>query len=198
MQGAQHDAAAMTSRRFAGSVGATRMPAALTPGRRAPRPANRRSHIMKPTPRLHRAPALEWIPLRDGLSFRPLRFAAGGYTLQLRIEPGTVITRHRHTGEVHALNLSGYREIIDSGEIAGPGDYIYEPPGNVDSWRCLGDQACVIQITLTGRIEYLDDDGAVTHHTDAETARHTYLRWCRARAAMPSAALGLRCDGTLA
>ena len=128
----------------------------------------------------------------------PLRFATDGYTLQLRLEPGTVIPRHRHTGEVHALNLSGCREIMESGEIVGPGDYVYEPPGNVDSWRCLADEACVIQITLTGRIEYLDDDGAVTHHTDAETARQTYVRWCRARGETPSAALGVRHDGTLA
>jgi len=128
---------------------------------------------------------MEWIPLRKGVSFRPLHFAADGYSLQLRVEPGTTIARHRHTGEVHAFNIVGHRELIETGEIAGPGDYVYEPAGTVDSWRCLGGIACVVQITLKGRLEYLDDEGAVVECTDACSARGTYLAWCRARGAPP-------------
>lgn len=58
--------------------------------------------------------SMAWIPLREGVSFRPVRFGLDGWTLQLRVEPGTTIARHRHTGEVHALNISGSRELIDS------------------------------------------------------------------------------------
>lgn len=128
---------------------------------------------------------LDWVPLRAGLSFRPLRFAADGYALQLRIEPGTRIPRHRHTGEVHAYNLAGEREILESGQRIGPGDYVYEPPGNVDSWQAIGTVPCVVQITLTGRIEYLAPDGAVLEHTDAATARAAYLAHCRERGVAP-------------
>jgi 2,4'-dihydroxyacetophenone dioxygenase len=28
---------------------------------------------------------------------------------------------HRHTGDLHAFNVSGTREIIGTGEIVGPG-----------------------------------------------------------------------------
>ena len=138
---------------------------------------------------------LDWIPLRPGLSFRPLRFAAGGYTLQLRVEPRTTIARHRHTGEVHALNLSGYRELIETQEVVGPGAYVYEPPGNVDSWRCVGCDPCVIQISQTGRIEYLGVDGTVCEHSESDTARRNYLDWCRAKGIAPDQALGTTADG---
>ena len=134
--------------------------------------------------------AVQWIPLRSGVSFRPLHFTSGGYALQLRVEPGTTIARHRHTGEVHALNLSGYRELVETQEVVGPGTYVYEPPGNVDSWRCVGDEPCVVQITLTGRIEYIADHGTDYDQSDAESARRTYLDWCRDEGVTPDEALG--------
>jgi hypothetical protein len=131
-------------------------------------------------------PGIEWIFLRQGVSFRPVRFGLDGWTLQLRVEPGTTITRHRHTVEVHAINISGRRELIETGEIVGPGTYVYEPPGNVDSWRCVGDEPCVVHISLTGRVEYLDDDGNVIHYSDTHKQRETYLDWCRSNAIAPS------------
>lgn len=122
-----------------------------------------------------------WIELRPGVAVRPLRFGLDGWTIQLRVDPGTTISRHRHTGEVHGYNVSGHRELIDTGEIVGPGTYVYEPPGNVDSWRCHGDEPCIIQINLTGRVEYLDEDDTVTHYSDARNQREVYLAWCKSR-----------------
>jgi 2,4'-dihydroxyacetophenone dioxygenase len=129
--------------------------------------------------------SLPWIPLRDGVAMRPLHFEDDGYALHLKVDPGTVITRHRHTGIVHALNLSGYREIIDTGEIVGPGDYLFEPPGNQDSWRCHGDAPCVVHITLTGRVEYLDANGDIESYSDSATARQHYFDWCAAEGQAP-------------
>lgn len=111
---------------------------------------------------------------------RPLHFERDGYALQLRLEPGTVITSHRHTGLVHALNLSGSREIMGTGEIIGPGDFVFEPIGNEDSWRCHGDEPCVIQLSLTGRVEYLDADGNMTSYSDSGTAESDYRSYCAA------------------
>jgi hypothetical protein len=132
----------------------------------------------KPTCYPVNAEEIEWVPLRPGLSFRPLHFAADGYSLQLRIEPGMTIARHRHTGEVNAFTLSGAREILDTGEIIGPGTFVYEPRGNSDSWRCVGDEPCIIQISVKGRVEYIDSQGNMTHHTDTYTAQAAYLAWC--------------------
>jgi 2,4'-dihydroxyacetophenone dioxygenase len=118
---------------------------------------------MKPSAYPVDAGAIAWVPLREGVAMRPLHFAADGYSLLLRVEPGVTIARHRHTGEVHAYNLEGCRELIETGEIAGPGTHVYEPPGNADSWRGVGDVPCVIQVSLKGRIEYLGEHGAACH-----------------------------------
>lgn len=124
--------------------------------------------------------SLPWIPLGPGESFKPLRFLAQdrGRVLLLRVEPGTVIARHRHSGEVHAFNVSGQRR-LDTGETIGPGQYVYEPPGNVDSWEAVGDEPVIIHITAYGSMDYLDDHGEVLTRDNAVSLRDVYLSYCR-------------------
>jgi len=119
-----------------------------------------------------------WMPLSPGISARPLWFGGEARTLQLRVDPGVSVGRHRHTGAVHAFNVRGFRE-LGSGEIAGPGDYVYEPAGNADCWRAVGEEPCVVQITLSGRVVYLAEDGSDESFTDTAKLREQYLNWCR-------------------
>ena len=104
--------------------------------------------------------ALPWQPIKPGFSVKLLRGGGDDDTRVqlLRLEPGTVIPRHRHTGEVHAYNLAGTRE-LDTGERIGPGGYVYEPPGNLDSWRAIGDEPLIVLVTVRGSIECVDDAG---------------------------------------
>lgn len=130
---------------------------------------------------------LPWVPLSAGKSFKPLRFLAGdrGFVELLRLDPGEAIARHRHTGEVHAWNVQGWRE-LDGGERIGPGGYVHEPAGNVDAWRAIGAEPLVVFIVVSGAVEYLDADGNVTQRWDARRLRDTYERHC--------AAFGLRVE----
>jgi len=123
--------------------------------------------------------SVPWVPLSPGKSFKPLRFLADnrGFVELLRLEPGEVISRHRHTGDVHAYNLQGWRE-LDSGERVGPGDYVYEPEGNVDSWKVIGDEALIVFIVVGGAVEYLDAAGNVTQRWDAARLREVYECHC--------------------
>ena len=129
---------------------------------------------------------MPWIPTGSGKSFRPLRFAADGWSELMRLEPGSAVAVHRHTGEVHAFNLTGTREIFGTGERVGPGSYVYEPPGTVDGWGAVGDEPCVVHIKVVGTIEYLDGNGQVIESVNAETQRELYLAWCRAHGAHPA------------
>jgi 2,4'-dihydroxyacetophenone dioxygenase len=124
--------------------------------------------------------SMPWIPLGAGESFKPLRFLPEecGRILLLRLKPGTVVPRHRHLGEVHAFNLAGSRELLDTGEIAGPGAYVYEPAGNVDSWMAVGDEPVVVHIVSFGAMEYLDNDGRVLRRDTASSLQEIYLRYC--------------------
>src|SRR6201986_3618252 len=112
---------------------------------------------------------MPWIATGPGKSFRPLRFHADGWSELMRLEPGSLVAPHRHTGEVHAYNLAGTRQILSTNETVGPGDYVYEPAGNVDSWQAVGDQPCIVHIKVVGAVEYLDESGTVIDTADAAT-----------------------------
>jgi 2,4'-dihydroxyacetophenone dioxygenase len=130
---------------------------------------------------------IPWIPLGPGESFKPLRFFSNnrGRALLLRLEPGTVVARHRHRGEVHGFNVQGERELIESGQIVGPGCYVYEPAGNVDSWRAVGKEAVIVHIIAFGAMEYLDENDQVLRRDDAESLRQRYLDYCQANGVRP-------------
>jgi hypothetical protein len=138
-----------------------------------------------PEPALH-TDGMTWIPTGPGKSFRPLRFEGRGWSELMRLEPGSVVALHRHTGDVHAYNLSGTRQILDSGETIGLGDYVYEPSGNIDSWQAVGDTPCIVHIKVTGAVEYLDAGGHVTERADSASQLATYLGWCDQQGVEPA------------
>ncbi|MBB3062528.1 cupin domain-containing protein [Microbulbifer rhizosphaerae] len=120
-----------------------------------------------------------WVPLGEGKAFKPLRFLCDnrGFVELLRLEPGVEIGWHRHTGEVHAFNLQGTRE-LHTGERIGPGDYVYEPPGNTDRWRAIGEVPLVLLVVVMGEVDYLDADGEVSARYSAGTLQELYRRYC--------------------
>jgi 2,4'-dihydroxyacetophenone dioxygenase len=136
-------------------------------------------------PALHAvASAIPWVPLDaenpPGKAFKPLRFLEDdrGFVELLRLQPGQAIPRHRHTGEVHAFNLAGWRE-LDDGRRVGPGDYVHEPAGNVDAWHVLGDAELVVLVVVMGAVEYLDADDRVTQRYTASRLASLYRDYCR-------------------
>jgi 2,4'-dihydroxyacetophenone dioxygenase len=120
--------------------------------------------------------SLPWQPVAPGFHRKLLR---GGTDRDvrvqlLRLEPGTVIARHRHDGEVHALNIAGSRKLLDTGEIVGPGGYVYEPAGNIDSWMAVGDTPVIVYVTAAGALEYIDDRNEVISRTTTSGATADY------------------------
>jgi 2,4'-dihydroxyacetophenone dioxygenase len=141
------------------------------------------------------AMSVPWIATGPGKAFRPLLFTADGWSELMRLEPGSMVALHRHTGEVHAFNLSGTREIFGTGERAGPGSYVHEPAGTVDEWGAVGDEPCIVHIKVTGAVEYLGADGQVIETVNAETQRAVYLAWCREHGVRPAEQILARPSG---
>ena len=104
----------------------------------------------------------------------------------MRLEPGTVVPLHRHTGDVDAFNLSGTRRILGSDEVVGPGDYVHEPARTVDAWEAVGDEPCVIHLRVVGAIEYLDETGEVIATYDSASQYAVYREWCRGHGVEPA------------
>ncbi|HYG66853.1 MAG TPA: anti-sigma factor [Anaeromyxobacteraceae bacterium] len=122
---------------------------------------------------------LPWAEVSPGFSLKLLHGRADRDTraLLLRLEPGTVVPKHRHEGEVHAFNLAGSRKILETGEIVGPGGYVYEPPGNVDSWMAIGDTPVVVFVTVRGAMETFDASGAVAERSSTAGIAAAYARF---------------------
>lgn len=139
-----------------------------------------------PPPTALRTDELDWIPTAPGNAFRPLRFEADGWSELMRLEPGSGVPRHRHTGDVDAFTLSGTRQILDTGELIGPGDYVHESAGTVDAWRAVGEVPCVVHIRVRGAVEFLDAAGRVVATADSASQRAAYLDWCRRHGIPPA------------
>jgi len=123
---------------------------------------------------------LPWQPIRPGYDLKLLRGSDSDddpRVLLLRLEPGQVITRHRHSGEIHAVNLAGSRKLLDTGEVIGPGGYVYEPPGNEDSWMAVGGVPLIVFVIARGAIESLDDHGRVIARTTTRSVTESYRRF---------------------
>ena len=130
--------------------------------------------------------AVPWVPLAEGKWFKPMRFLSGnrGFVELLKMEPGTFSPLHRHTGEIHAYNLEGSRQLC-SGEIIGPGDYVYEPAGNTDTWKVIGDAPLVVLVVVMGAVEFIGADNTVTSRVTADTLMQIYHQYCAANAVEP-------------
>jgi 2,4'-dihydroxyacetophenone dioxygenase len=130
--------------------------------------------------RTARVSEIPWIPGGGGKASKPLRFMQNnaGFVELLRLDPGSGLALHRHSGEVHAYNLQGTRELC-TGEIIGPGEYVYEPAGNIDWWRAIGDEPLIILVTIFGEVNYLAPDHQVLSTVNASTQFEAYQQHCR-------------------
>lgn len=123
---------------------------------------------------------LPWIPDSPEKSWKPLRFFADGrgFVELLCMAPGAVMPLHRHTGEIHAYNLSGQRQLC-TGEVLGPGDYAYEPPGNIDWWKVVGDEPMTVLVVVMGTVEFLGPGQVVKARASAQTQLKAYHDYCQ-------------------
>jgi 2,4'-dihydroxyacetophenone dioxygenase len=73
----------------------------------------------------------DWVPQSEDVTFKPLVFnvTEGYYVNLLRVRKSGVLSRHRHSGPVHALTLRGEWHYLEHDWIATAGDYVFEPPG---------------------------------------------------------------------
>lgn len=137
---------------------------------------------------LERAGLDAWMPEGEGKWSLPLQFLpeaqGGGWVELMRLAPGTTLTLHHHHGEVHGLNLQGSRQ-LDDGRVIGPGDYVFEPDGNVDSWGAVGDEVLVLHVVVRGDVDYVAANGAVQRRITTADRIAAYRAFCTARGLRP-------------
>src|SRR5208282_5571635 len=63
--------------------------------------------------------------------------------------------------------------------VVGPGEYVYEPSGNVDWWLVVGDEPLTALIVVMGTVEFLNADGSVRSRANAESQRAKLEQYCQ-------------------
>ena len=124
-----------------------------------------------------------WVPQADGVSFRPLILSVSqGYFVNiLRVRRSGILSRHRHTGPVHAFTLRGSWHYLEHPWTAQTGSYSFEPPGNVHTLEVLDSGEDMYTLFhVTGAYIYVDPDGEPVGVEDVfskiDKARQHYAR----------------------
>ena len=135
---------------------------------------------------MRRAGLNAWIPEGEGKWSLPVQFLpdGSGWVELMRLTPGVRLGLHRHTGEVHALTLTGERRLND-GRVVRAGDYIHEPAGNVDWWEAAGGEELLVHVVVKGSVEYLGAHHSVLQRITAADRVADYRSYCAATGTQP-------------
>ena len=122
-----------------------------------------------------------WVPQAEGVWFRPLLLSvsAGYYVNLLRVRKSGILSRHRHSGPVHAFTLRGEWHYLEHDWVARPGDYAFEPPGETHTLVVPeGVDEMVTLLHVTGGYTYVDPDGEALGYEDVFTKLDHLIRHC--------------------
>ena len=100
-----------------------------------------------------------WVPQTECLSFRPLCLCVsqGYYVNLLKFTGGGTLGCHRHSSPVHAHTIKGQWGYLEHSWRAGPGTYVFEPPGETHTLM-VGDEEMIALFHVTGALLYCDPD----------------------------------------
>ncbi|GAB7544051.1 2,4'-dihydroxyacetophenone dioxygenase family protein [Cupriavidus sp. 8B] len=122
-----------------------------------------------------------WVPTTGTVSFKPLLLSAsqGYYVNLLRVRQSGVLSRHRHTGPVHAMVLKGRWYYLEHDWVAEQGSYAHEPAGETHTLFVPHDvEEMITWFHVTGGYTYVDPQGVAVGYEDVftkiEAARKHY------------------------
>jgi 2,4'-dihydroxyacetophenone dioxygenase len=116
--------------------------------------------------------AEHWVPQSENVWFRPLVLSVsqGYYVNLLRVRRAGVLSRHRHSGPVHAFTLRGRWRYLEHDWVASAGDYAFEPPGETHTLVVPEDvEEMVTLFHVTGGYVYVDTVGNPLGYEDVFT-----------------------------
>ena len=114
----------------------------------------------------------DWVPQDENVWFKPLLLSVsqGFYVNILRVRKSGVLSRHRHSGPVHAFTLRGAWHYLEHDWIARQGDYAFEPPGETHTLVVPEDVGEMITLFhVTGGYTYVDPYGKALGYEDVFT-----------------------------
>lgn len=130
--------------------------------------------------RVVRAEDVPWVPLSEGVHYRPLRFdfATGMWVNVLRIDPGAQLGKHRHSGgPVLAYTIEGRWWYLERSWVAEPGTFVWEPPGDIHTLQ-TGPEGMTTVFVTDGVLQFFGADGELDHEDTVFTRYQGYVEHC--------------------
>jgi hypothetical protein len=122
-----------------------------------------------------------WVPFGDNAAIKHLAFDVRNniYSNILWIKSPGVIGTHRHRGTVVMLCLEGSVRYLEYDWVAGPGDFIYETPG--ERHTLVSDHPNGVKLFgwLEGAIEFYDENANFLETLDVWWYINHYETYCR-------------------
>jgi len=135
---------------------------------------------------MHRAESdLPFVVYQEGVDFQLLHadVEAGLWVIRVRFQPGVTIQRHKHTGEVFAVTMSGSWKYLEYPDVINTaGSYLYEPAGSIHTLHVpdTNQEVTDAWFAIRGANLNLDEDGKVESVLDAGAVLEVYLAQCEA------------------
>jgi 2,4'-dihydroxyacetophenone dioxygenase len=127
---------------------------------------------------------IPWVPTFEGsdaVFFKPIRFdlTSGHWVHISKFKASKGNTCHRHTGgPVFAYTLQGRWRYLEREWVAKEGTVIFEPPGDIHTLVVDGEEDMITLFSLSGVIQYFDEDGNVTLNDDMFYRLKRYYDFC--------------------
>lgn len=126
---------------------------------------------------------LPWIQLTPEVEFKlaKVNVAEGLWIVRNRMQPGTRVQTHRHTGAVYAFTISGtwhYEESPD--DVNSAGSFLFEPAGSTHTLvvPVEAGESADVWFTIFGANLNLDAEGHIESVLDAATILYVYTLLC--------------------
>ena len=101
----------------------------------------------------------------------------GTFVIGLRSPSDQGLGKHRHRGIVTATTISGSWGYHEYAWVARPGDYVVETPGTIHTLYVSANTEIVY--TVTGSIEFFNDDDSLSSVWDCFSFTNHYMQYCK-------------------
>jgi 2,4'-dihydroxyacetophenone dioxygenase len=128
---------------------------------------------------------IPWVDTGTGLDLKLVQadIELGLWIMRNRFTPGSVVQKHKHTGQVFGYTLAGAWKYAEYPYVNRAGSFLFEPAGSEHTLTVLEDNTGPTDVwfQIYGANLNLDADGNVESITDARSIYEAYMALCEAQ-----------------
>lgn len=134
---------------------------------------------------LHRGEdELPFVTIDEGIELQLLQvdIPNGLWVIRNRFQPGSMVQKHKHTGQVFAFTQAGSWKYAEYPEVNTAGSYLFEPAGSEHTLivPATNTEVTDVWFAIYGANLNLDADGNVDLVIDAQLVLDFYVSLCEA------------------